>query len=217
MTDRVPESALSPWQMILGDSFTELHPQLRAYFQAIPEGSVGIGDGVFDTVGTPRAWVRLLIRIVVDDDVLFPVWEQNVPFTVTNTPAGNTGRPAVTAERVFTFHGATSIMRDRIVATPDGMVDVLRARRRFRALFVTQVVDGGLRLTSTRMALRIGRRHLMISRMFAPRVTLTERFSDSDERQHVSLSVHAPLVGKVYEYAGSFRYEIKHELRSEKT
>lgn len=180
------ESALSPWQVTLGEAFTELHPRLRTYFQAIPRGSIGVGDGVFDTVGTPRGWLRLLIRFAVDADVLFPVWERDVPFSVANRPSGSAGRPAVTAERSFMFDRGSGVMRDRIVATPDGIVDVLGAHRRFRALFVSQVVVGGLRLTSTRVALRIGRRH-------------------------VSLSMHAPLVGKVYEYAGSFRYVIRSE------
>lgn len=205
------DSALSPWQMILGESFTELHPRLRTYFQAVPQGSVGVGDGVFDTVGTPRGWLRVLIRIVADGDVLFPVWARDVPFTVTNTPAGSTNRPAVVAERTFRFNSGESVMSDRIIATPDGLVDILGARRRFRALFDAQVIDGGLHLTSTRVALRIGRRHLIIPRIIAPRVTLTERFWDNDERQHVALSMHAPLVGKVYEYAGSFHYEIESE------
>lgn len=211
------ESTLSPWQVILGDRFTELHPRLRAYFDAIPRGSVGVGDGVFDTVGSPRWWVHFLIRLAVDDDVMFPVWAKGVPFSVTNRSAGDASRPAVEAQRVFKFatrNGGSDdrVMCDRIMATPQGIVDILGVQRRFRALFVTDVVDGELRLTSSRVALRIGRRHLVIPGCLSPTVTLTERFSDADERQHVALTMRAPLVGKVYEYAGSFRYEIRSEV-----
>ncbi len=212
-----PESTLSPWQMILGERFTELHPRLRAYFEAIPPGSVGVGEGVFATVGSPRWWVRLLIRLAIDDDVLFPVWEKDVPFTVVNKAAGDDRRPAVVAQRTFTFANGPGgrydrVMGDRISATPKGIVDVLGAQRRLRALFVTDVVGGELRLISSRVAMRIGRGHLIIPRWLAPTVMLTERFSDDDGHQHVSLTMHAPVVGKVYEYAGSFRYEIRSEV-----
>lgn len=40
-------------------------------------------------------------------------------------------------------------------------------------------------------------------------VRLTERFDDDDERQHVRVTVAVPLVGMVYEYAGSFRYSVE--------
>lgn len=211
------ESTLSPWQVILGDRFTELHPRLRVYFDVISRGSVGVGDGVFDTVGSPRWWVRLFIRLAVDNDVMFPVWAKGVPFSVTNRAAVDASCPAVDAQRTFKFEarngsGDDRVMCDRIMATPKGIVDVLGAQRRFRALFVTDVVDGALRLTSSRVALRIGRRHLIVPRWLSPTVTLTERFSDADERQHVALAMRAPLVGKVYEYAGSFRYEIRSEV-----
>lgn len=206
-TDRMP----SPWQRVLGDEFDELHPRLRSYFDEIPRGSIGLGEGEFDAVGTPRPWLRTLFRLAVDSDVLFPVWEHNVSFKVTNTPAVDAGRAAVKAKRTFRFGGGDRIMRDLIVGTPVGVVDILGDRRRFRALFHSRVVDGGLVLSSTRVDLRIGRHHVAIPRWVSPRVHLSERFSDVDDRQHVSLTMHFPLVGRVYEYAGSFRYRITSE------
>lgn len=208
------ESTLSPWQVVLGERFNELHPRLRVYFQAIPAGSVGFGEGVFDIVGSSRWWVRELLRLFVDEDVVIPVWARHVPFTVINRPAKNELGPAVTAERTFLLsksiqRSGDRVMRDRISATPMGIVDVLGARRRLRALFVTEVVDGQLRMTSSRMAVRIGRQHFLVPRVVAPTVTLTERFSDDDECQHVALVLRVPLVGRVYEYAGSFSYEIR--------
>lgn len=100
-------------------------------------------------------------------------------------------------------------MRNLIVATPDGLIDILGASRRFRALFVAQAVDGGLKLESRKVAVRIGRRHFVIPGIVAPRVRLSERFSDADDRQHVDVIVELPMLGRVYEYAGSFRYQIR--------
>ncbi|HEU4849106.1 MAG TPA: DUF4166 domain-containing protein [Terrimesophilobacter sp.] len=200
--------AQSPYEAALGDRFGLLHPRLRSYFSAIPSGSVGVGEGVFDTVGTPRGWLRPFIRLLADPDVLFPVWERDVSFTVANTPVQDAGRPAVAGERTFRLTAGGRTMRDLIVATPDGLVDILGARRRFRALFAARVVDGGLRLESTRVAVRIRSRQVVIPGPIAPRVRLTERFSESDDRQHVEVTVTLPLIGRVYEYAGSFRYEL---------
>ncbi len=203
----------SPWRAVLGTRFDQLHPRLRAYFDEIPHGSVGSGEGEFETVGTPRWWARAAIRLAahVDADVLFPVWERSVSFTVTNFPTSVAGRPAVRAERVFRFASGDCVMNDLIVATAGGLVDILGAHRRFRALFDAQVVDGGLALTSTRVAFRIGTTHLVIPRCFAPRVGLSERFSDVDGLQHIALAMRVPLIGKVYEYAGAFRYNITSE------
>lgn len=149
--------AQSPFEAVLGDRFGQLHPTLQEYFSAIPAGGAGIGDGVFDTVGTPRRWLHPVLRLFVPKDVLFGVWERDVPFTVINTP----------------------------------------------------VIDGELHLTSTRLAVKVGTNHLRVPGPVAPRVKLTERYSAEDGRQHVSVSVRVPILGTVYEYAGSFRYDRK--------
>jgi len=44
---------------------------------------------------------------------------------------------------------------------------------------------------------------------FAPRVTLVERWDDAVDRQHVSLALDAPLLGRIYEYAGHFDYALE--------
>jgi hypothetical protein len=199
----------SPYEAALGDRLGSLHQRLRTYFAAIAAGEYGVGEGVFDAVGTPRRWLRPLIRLFADPDVLFPVWERDVPFTVVNAPAQDAGRPAVVAERTFRLAGGDRTMRDLIVATPDGLVDILGIHRRFRALFVAEIVDGALRLESSQVAARFGSRNLVVPRRFAPRVRLTERFSDADGRQHVEVTVSLPAIGRVYEYAGSFRYEVR--------
>ena len=40
-------------------------------------------------------------------------------------------------------------------------------------------------------------------------IDATERFGDGDQRQHVRVTVTVPLVGTLYEYAGSFRYSVE--------
>jgi hypothetical protein len=46
-------------------------------------------------------------------------------------------------------------------------------------------------------------------RALSPVVRLTERFDDALDRQFVALTIDVPLVGRVYEYRGHFRYRIE--------
>jgi Domain of unknown function (DUF4166) len=151
------------------------------------------------------------------------VWERDVPFTVVNRPvacahasscADARGRAAVTASRRFRFRSGERTMVDAITATPNGLVDHLGAGQRFEAALAASVVDGALNLESTSVTLRLGRLRsrrlrVVLPRFLAPRVHLTERFDDATGRQHVTLVIDAPVVGRVYEYAGSFHYEIR--------
>ena len=50
---------------------------------------------------------------------------------------------------------------------------------------------------------------LRVPRAIAPTVTLVERSDVADGRQHVALEVRAPLIGRLYEYSGSFSYRIE--------
>ena len=49
---------------------------------------------------------------------------------------------------------------------------------------------------------------MALPRALAPRVALTERFDDDVDRQHVTVILSLPLVGRVYEYSGHFDYAI---------
>jgi hypothetical protein len=194
-------SGVSPWAIALGQRLEALDPALRDYFSAIPHGSVGRGSGVFDTVGTPRRWLWPMLAILGRSGIVFPVWARDVPFDVVNTPADG----VVRAERTFHFAGGDRVMSDEIGATSGRIIDVLGRRRRLRALLDPEVVDGRLELRSRGAALRVGPVWLPLP--FAPRVRLVER-RDGD-RQRVELTMTMPLVGRIYEYAGSFSYRIE--------
>lgn len=184
-----------------------LHPQLQSYFGAIPPGHVGVGEGVFAEVGAPRRWVRGLIRMLVPGDVLFPVWEREVGFRIRNTPATMQGTAALRGERVFLLRGGERVMRDLILAGPDGLDDVLGAAERFTARFQAIVADGVLTLRSERVWLRLGRRRIRVPAPLAPRIALREEAGYAG-RQRVDVSVVLPVLGPVYGYRGSFRYRL---------
>lgn len=78
-----------------------------------------------------------------------------------------------------------------------------------RASLEASVVDGSMHLDSTVVALRIGRRWLTLPQVLSPHVTLMERFDDVVGLQRVAMALTAPLIGTVYEYAGSFSYGLR--------
>ena len=202
------------------DVLARLHPRLRTYFGPIPPGHVGRGEGVFTVVGTPRRWLWPVLAWFARDDVMFPVWERDVPFTVENRPthvrrgaAGLEALVAVRAHRTFRFRSGTRTMVDAITAEPHGLVDHLGRRGRVSARLRTEVDGtgpdaGALRLVSTCVTFRVLGREVRLPAVASPRVTLVERFDDDADRQRVSLVLSAPVLGTLYRYEGAFRYEI---------
>ncbi|POH67411.1 DUF4166 domain-containing protein [Cryobacterium zongtaii] len=195
----------SPYEAALGGDLTGLHPQLRAYFTAIPAGRHGLGRGTFDRVGTPRRWLWPVLALLARDAVLFPVWEHDVPFLVVNRP----GPDRVHAVRRFEFPAGSRDMIDVIGADAGGLADRLGRSGRLEARLDARIVDGALHLDSAGVYVHLAGRRVPVPRLCAPLVHLTERFDDGDQRQHVQVTVSLPFVGRVYEYSGSFRYSIE--------
>ena len=202
----------SPYELVLGEELEGLHPRWRAYFAAIPPGHHGLGVGVFERVGTPRRWLWPLLWLLQHGGVLFPGWHRDVPFVVVNRPGLNAdGLPAVTAERRFAFTTGERVMLDSIEATGvrPGLVDQLGRPRLIEAELAASVIGGALHMRSTAVALHLGRLRVPIPAVIAPTVALIERFDDGIDEQHVAVELSAPLLGRLYEYSGSFRYEIR--------
>ncbi|THG33512.1 DUF4166 domain-containing protein [Naasia lichenicola] len=199
----------SPYQLVLGDELPGLHPRLRAYFGAIPTGHVGQGRGRFSRVGTPRRILWPILAILQAEGILFPVWQSDVLFSVTNRSTTDpNGSAAVAASRTFELKGGNRTMVDAITVEGSTLVDYLGTGRRFRAELVASVQDGALRLRSDRMAVRLGGRYRPVPEILAPTVRLTERFDEATDRQHVSVVLESRWLGRIYEYSGSFAYEV---------
>lgn len=98
-------------------------------------------------------------------------------------------------------------MVDAVSLDPSGLVDRLGRRATVLAHLTAGVEAGALVLEST-SARVFG---IPVPAALAPRMRLTERWDDAIGRQHVALTLDAPLIGRLYEYSGSFTYEIREE------
>jgi hypothetical protein len=142
--------------------------------------------------------------------VLFAAWQHDVPFTVTNRPGvDDSGAPVVRAVRTFRFASGERRMVDAVTASSTGLVDHLGHRRRWSADLVAHARDGALSMTSGTMRLRVGRRSVAVPAAVSPRVSLREEFDEAVGRQRVSVTLDAPLVGRIYEYTGHFDYSVE--------
>jgi hypothetical protein len=202
--------ARSPYELVLGDELNALHPRLQEYFRAIPVGSHGYGTGEFVRVGTPKRWLWPALWLLGRRGIVFAVWERNVPFTVINRPRLDAiGQVSVEASRRFEFGSGPRTMTDAITAGDSGLVDHLGNRRSVTVALIAEVSSGELHLRSSGVTISLGRLRVRLPSGISPRVSLVERFDDAAGCQRVSLTMTAPILGRLYEYAGSFRYTIK--------
>lgn len=203
--EHVPQS---PYLRALGEQRPALHPALSTYFSPVPRGSVGIGEGVFDRVGTPRRWLWPLLRLLQTPGAVLAGWHEQVPFTIRNrTIAGR-------AVSVRTLHLADGdwVMKDAVSARPGGrVIDQIGEPTTLAVAFEVAVDEHALTLRSTTVGVRVAGVRVRIPRLLAPVVRLRESAEKQAGRQRVELTVDAPLIGRVYEYSGTFTYRVEHE------
>jgi hypothetical protein len=96
------------------------------------------------------------------------------------------------------------------------LIDQLGTTRRYVGTFISRIEAGALTLQSSTFAIRAGKRRVTIPQSIAMRVSLTERFDEADGRQHVTVTVTAPVIGQLYVYSGSFTYLLRHAGTKEK-
>lgn len=196
----------SPYAQALGERLEELHPRLRDYFSPLPDGHIGIGEGIFSRVGTPRRWLWPFLRPLHDRSVIYAGWQLSVPFRVTNRLIAGRALSA----REFLLPGQPWTMRDAVSLNPHGrLVDELGDPGVVAASFEIAVAEGALVLTSRAIGLRWGRLRVRVPRFYSPVVRLVESFDEIIDRQRVAVTIDVPLIGRVYEYSGDFTYRIE--------
>ena len=190
----------SVYQQVLQGAWDDLDPRLRTYFGPTPSGTVGVGRGVYDTAGSRVGLLRPLLAVTARWGILFPEVGHDVPFTVVNAPQPD---GTLTATRTFVVPHRVRVMRDTVLVIDGRLVERIGRRGRLEMTLDVLVDQGGVRLVSRRLALRLGA--LTVPLPAFAQVTVDERAVD--ERQHVDVHVRSPLVGEIFRYAGTFTYE----------
>ena len=191
----------SVYQRVLGARFSELAPELRAYFARPPEGAVGRGTGVFEVAGSPRRWLRPVFAVLAWRRVLFPEYARDVPFTVTNIPGPGDG---LSARREFHFPGRDRVMQDTMHVVDGRLHDFLGRRGGLEVRLVLDIVDGSLRMDSDRAWLHLLGLRLPLPALLSARVALTEAWTGDTQR--VDVRMRHPLLGEIFSYEGTFAY-----------
>lgn len=203
----------SPYQAALDDRLHELHPTLRRYFSVIPEGCVGVGEGVFAEIGTERRWMWPFLRFFERRGVLFAGHARSVRFRIENrtVPVEGSDTGVSVASRALDLPGGVWVMTDSVMRSGSGVVDRLGLPATVAASFEIGVADGALSLTSRAVSLRAGRFTFRLPRWCAPVVSLSEQYEPVSGLQRVDLALTMPVVGRLYGYRGHFSYGIVKE------
>jgi hypothetical protein len=191
----------SVYQRALGARFSELAPELRAYFSRPPEGAVGRGTGVYEVAGSPVRWLRPAFAFLAWRRVLFPEYATGVPFTITNIPGPGEG---LSARREFHFPGRDRLMQDTMHVIDGRLHDFLGRRGGLEVRFDLDVSGGSLRMRSDRAWLHLLGLRLPLPELLSARVELTEAWAG--DRQRVDVRMRHPLLGEIFSYAGTFAY-----------
>lgn len=199
------DASASIYQRALGARFARLDPVLQRYFGPVPAGHVGVGEGVYDVVGSRyRRLGAPLLHWAARRSVLFPEAGRHVPFVVENTPDAD---GALHGARWFGFPCRVRVMRDVIRVDDDELVERLGSRGGLEVRLRPVIRDGGMLLRSRSLALRL--RGVRIALPPVARVEVHETRDPSDAgRQRVDVRLRMLLLGEVFRYSGSFVYRI---------
>lgn len=202
-------AAAAVYRRALGDDFPKLDPVLQRYFGPVPVGAVGRGTGTFSFVGPVHPLLlRVPLLLLARRRILFPEQGRNIPFSVENRPTPDGGLVGI---RRFHFPHRTRIMQDVMRAGPERtIIERLGRNGELEVELTAEAVDGGLRLRSGSLALRV--RGLRVPIPPFASVTVSEDADPADpDGQLVDVRLATLLLGEVFRYTGRFHYRIEHD------
>lgn len=199
----------SIYRRVLGADFERLQPELQEYFSPSAGGVYGQGEGVFETAGCPRPWLRPLLKLVPVSNAFFPDYGTAIPFTIRNYPHDDPqGRPSLTAVRTFRFPGGNRIFEDTTTLTAPGqLTDYLGRKRNLATDLVLSVTgDGHLLMDSPHSRLFLGPLRLPLPGFAAADAHVEQWYDDGAGTFRIRTRVVQRQVGTIFVYEGSFSY-----------
>jgi hypothetical protein len=102
-------------------------------------------------------------------------------------------------------------MEDTMLAGRDGLLHDFLGRRRVLevSLRLDVSAERWLRMRSVGTWVWLGRMRVPVPRILSAQVDLTERWDAESASQRVDVTLTHPVLGRVFEYRGSFVYETR--------
>lgn len=192
----------------LGDDAERLHPEILAQMRM--ETASDSAAGVFAVAGSRFGRLTALGFPVVGPGLLVTRFARDVPFRI-DTVAGRSGsgRATLAARREFRFPGKVQHIEDRLTATGRRGVlhNALGVRGRVEMLEECSVTpEGALRMRSRAVALRVGRRRIVLRGLLRLDVDLVDGWDEAQQRRTIAMRATSPVLGTVLEYRGWYRF-----------
>lgn len=200
----------SVYRALLAGDIDRLQPQLSDYVDGVARGEAGLGRGAYEVAGPSKPWLAPLFSLAAPGHALFGERGHDVGLTVVNVPhRDGRGRLCLSSTRSFDFAGVTRTMEDTMLAGRDGLLHDFLGRRRFLEVSLRLSVspEGWLRMRSVGTWFWLGRIRIPVPRLLSARVDLTERWDSASASQKVDVTLTHPVLGRVFEYRGSFVYD----------
>lgn len=192
----------------LGEDSAKLHPEILAQMRVAAE--TDSAEGVFVVAGSRFGRLVGLASPVVGPGLLITRYARDVPFRIdTVSGRSRSGRATLDTVREFRFPDGTQYVTDSLIATGrSGIVqNALGARGRIQMLEECSVTeDGALRMRTRAVALRLGRRRILLRGILRIDVDLVDGWDETRRRRTIEMRATSPVLGTVLEYRGWYRY-----------
>ncbi len=199
----------SIYEQALGEEFNKLHPRIQERFGFDSKAEVAsIGHGVMDYIWFSKL-ATIPLQLGTMRNIMFPQSGKTIPFTIENYAYRDRfGRETVTWNRRFKFQNklrkfdATMIYsrkRNRIV-------DYLGNKQHLAVdLSISVASNGGIRIRSGDQRFYEGWLQFRFPRTLTGVAEVCEWYDDTEEQFKISVEVRNPLIGRVFQYKGSFQ------------
>lgn len=200
----------SIYEKALGNQFQLLHPKLQEKFRISSNKNTAIvANGMMDVIKGGFPLLRPFFRLGLKKRILFPERGENIPFVIENYAYRDSyDRECVAWLRSFQFPNkarhfdATMIYSEK----RKGIVDYFGTHHDFVSELTMEVLEnGGLRILSTSQSIIRFGKMFRLPNVLKGIAEITEWYDDLHDQFHVHVCVKNPLVGKLFEYIGTFQ------------
>ncbi len=201
----------SIYKQALGEEFEKLHPRIRERFEFNSDsGIASVGRGIMDSIWYSKR-AMLPLQLGTMRHIMFPQGGKQIPFTIENYAYQDCfGRETVTWIRQFQFPNKKRHFDATMIYSKqhERIVDYLGTKQHLAVdLEISAATNGGLRIRSGEQRFYEHWLQFRFPTLLTGVADVCEWYDDESEKFKISVEVTNPLLGKVFEYQGSFQVE----------